>query len=45
MASAARTPDDVVAELRQIKTPERSGRAQYQADPHAMEKLRRDGYM
>ena len=45
MASAARTPDDVVAELRQIKTPERSGRAQDQADPHAMEKLRRDGYM
>ena len=43
--SHAHTPDDVVAELRQIKTPERAGRAQDQVDPHAMEKLRRDGYM
>lgn len=45
LTSNARAPDDVVAELRQIKTPERAGRAQDQVDPHAMEKLRREGYM
>jgi sulfate adenylyltransferase subunit 2 len=43
--SKAQTPDEVVAELRTTNTPERAGRAQDQVDAHAMEKLRRDGYM
>jgi sulfate adenylyltransferase subunit 2 len=43
--STASTPEAVIKELRTINTPERAGRAQDQEDPHAMEKLRRDGYM
>ena len=43
--SKATNPEEVVAELRVINTPERAGRAQDAEDPHAMEKLRRSGYM
>ena len=43
--SKSRTPLEVVEELRTINTPERAGRAQDREDPHALEKLRRDGYM
>ena len=43
--STARTPLEVVEELQITNTPERAGRAQDREDPHAMEKLRRDGYM
>jgi sulfate adenylyltransferase subunit 2 len=43
--STAKTPADIVTELRTTTTAERAGRAQDQVDPHAMEKLRRDGYM
>ena len=43
--STARTPLEVVEELQLTNTPERAGRAQDREDPHAMEKLRRDGYM
>jgi len=43
--STATTPKEIVAELRTTTTAERAGRAQDQEDPHAMEKLRRDGYM
>jgi sulfate adenylyltransferase subunit 2 len=43
--STAKTPAEIVAELRTITTAERAGRAQDLEDPHAMEKLRRDGYM
>ncbi|MCO4761925.1 MAG: sulfate adenylyltransferase subunit 2 [Myxococcales bacterium] len=45
IVSKATTPEEVVTELRITNTPERAGRAQDAADPHAMEKLRRDGYM
>ncbi len=45
IVSTSRTTDEVIAELLTIKTPERAGRAQDQEDPHAMEKLRREGYM
>mgnify|MGYP001446689508 CR=1 FL=1 len=45
ITSAATNPEEVVAELRVINTPERAGRAQDAEDPHAMEKLRRSGYM
>ncbi len=43
--STSKTPLEVVEELRTINTPERAGRAQDREDPHALEKLRRDGYM
>ena len=43
--STATNSEQVVAELRVTNTPERAGRAQDAEDPHAMEKLRRDGYM
>ena len=43
--STATTPREIIAELRQTTVAERAGRAQDQEDPHAMEKLRRDGYM
>lgn len=43
--SRAVTPLQIIEELRTTNVAERSGRAQDQVDPHAMEKLRRDGYM
>jgi len=43
--SVATTPREVIDELREINIPERAGRAQDKVDAHAMEKLRRDGYM
>jgi sulfate adenylyltransferase subunit 2 len=46
--SDARTVDEIIAELRSGKlknVPERSGRAQDQADGGSLEGLRRDGYM
>jgi sulfate adenylyltransferase subunit 2 len=36
---------EIIAELRNTKVPERSGRAQDQESEDAFEKLRRDGYM
>ena len=43
--SKATTPASIIVELKHTKIAERSGRAQDQVDPHAMEKLRREGYM
>lgn len=43
--SSARNVAEIVAELRQTKTPERAGRAQDKESEDAFEKLRRDGYM
>lgn len=43
--SRARTPEEIITELRLTKVPERAGRAQDQEDAYAMEKLRREGYM
>ncbi len=43
--STATTPAQIIEELRTTTVAERAGRAQDQEDPHAMEKLRRDGYM
>ncbi len=43
--STATTPGEIIQELLTTTVAERSGRAQDQEDPHAMEKLRRDGYM
>jgi sulfate adenylyltransferase subunit 2 len=43
--STARTVDEVIAELRTTREPERSGRAQDQESEDAFERLRRDGYM
>ncbi|MFT7579564.1 MAG: sulfate adenylyltransferase subunit 2 [Myxococcota bacterium] len=43
--STATTPVQIIDELRNTTVAERAGRAQDQEDPHAMEKLRRDGYM
>ena len=43
--SNAKTVSDIIAELRQTKTPERAGRAQDKESEDAFEKLRRDGYM
>ena len=45
VASRATNPTEIIQELLNTNVAERSGRAQDQADPHAMEKLRRDGYM
>ena len=43
--SKACSAGEIIAELKVTNIAERSGRAQDQEDPHAMEKLRRDGYM
>lgn len=43
--SPARSPSEIVRELRKSKVPERSGRAQDKESEDAFEKLRRDGYM
>jgi len=43
--SSARTVSEIITELRQTKTSERSGRAQDKESEDAFEKLRRDGYM
>ena len=43
--STAKNAREVIDELKHTKTAERAGRAQDQEDPHAMEKLRREGYM
>jgi sulfate adenylyltransferase subunit 2 len=43
--SQAHTVRDIIEELRQTRTPERSGRAQDKESEDAFEKLRRDGYM
>jgi sulfate adenylyltransferase subunit 2 len=43
--STARTPAEIITELRRTNVPERAGRAQDQEDTYAMEKLRREGYM
>jgi sulfate adenylyltransferase subunit 2 len=43
--SGAATPAAVIAELEQTTQGERAGRAQDQEDPHAMQKLRKAGYM
>ncbi|MGB0578242.1 MAG: sulfate adenylyltransferase subunit CysD [Limisphaerales bacterium] len=43
--SDASTVSEIVAELRETKTSERSGRAQDKESEDAFEKLRRDGYM
>ena len=45
VTSTATTPGQILEELRTTNVAERAGRAQDQEDPHAMEKLRRDGYM
>jgi sulfate adenylyltransferase subunit 2 len=43
--SNAKTVSEIIAELRNTKTPERVGRAQDKESEDAFEKLRRDGYM
>ena len=43
--SNARTVREIIEELQNTKTPERSGRAQDKESEDAFEKLRRDGYM
>jgi sulfate adenylyltransferase subunit 2 len=43
--STARTVPEILAELRETRTPERAGRAQDKESEDAFEKLRRDGYM
>lgn len=43
--SDAQTLEEVIAELQTTRTGERAGRAQDQADEHAMQKLRVKGYM
>ncbi|MFQ5443708.1 MAG: sulfate adenylyltransferase, partial [Nitrospinales bacterium] len=43
--SNAKTVSEIVEELRNITTAERSGRAQDQEDTYAMQKLRAKGYM
>ena len=43
--SKASNVREIIEELRQTKTPERSGRAQDKESEDAFEKLRRDGYM
>jgi sulfate adenylyltransferase subunit 2 len=45
IASNATTVAEIIEELRNTKTAERSGRAQDQESEDAFEKLRRDGYM
>lgn len=43
--SNATTLDEIIEELKNCKETERSGRAQDQEDAHALEKLRKNGYM
>ena len=43
--SNASTLDEIIEELKNTEETERSGRAQDQEDAHAMEKLRKEGYM
>lgn len=43
--SNAKSPGDIIHELRVTNVPERAGRAQDAEDTYAMEKLRREGYM
>lgn len=43
--STASNIDEVIEELKNTKESERSGRAQDQENAHAMQKLRKDGYM
>jgi len=43
--SNATTIDEIIDELKNTKESERSGRAQDQEDSHAMQKLRKSGYM
>lgn len=43
--SNASTLDEIIEELKNTNETERSGRAQDKADPHALEKLRKHGYM
>lgn len=43
--SQASTLDEIIEELKNTEETERSGRAQDQEDAHAMEKLRKEGYM
>lgn len=43
--SNAQNIDDIISELKTTKVGERAGRAQDQVDNHAMQKLRKDGYM
>ena len=43
--SNATTIEEIIEELKNTKETERSGRAQDQEDAHAMEKLRKEGYM
>ena len=43
--SKASNVREIIEELRQTKSPERSGRAQDKESEDAFEKLRRDGYM
>ncbi|MBW6510793.1 MAG: sulfate adenylyltransferase subunit 2 [Desulfuromonadaceae bacterium] len=45
IASTASTLEEIIAELRVIKDPERAGRAQDQESDYAMQKLRAKGYM
>lgn len=45
ISSNAASVEEIIAELRATKTSERAGRAQDQADTHAMQKLRVKGYM
>lgn len=45
IASTASTVAQIVEELRNTRTPERTGRAQDQESEDAFERLRRDGYM
>lgn len=43
--SEASNIDEIIEELRNTKQSERAGRAQDQEDAHAMQKLRKEGYM
>jgi sulfate adenylyltransferase subunit 2 len=43
--SNAASIDDIIEELKNTKSTERAGRAQDQEDAHALEKLRKQGYM
>lgn len=45
VCSTATTPLQIIEELRTTNVAERAGRAQDQVDPHALERLRRNGYM
>lgn len=45
ITSNASTIDEIIEELKNTKETERSGRAQDNEDAHALEKLRKEGYM